>query len=684
MPKITSSPKRAADGFQLSQLNAPQKAAVKNIDSHMLVLAGAGSGKTRVITEKIAFLLMQHQVAAEKIVAVTFTNKAAQEMRKRIAARVGSQPAGELSISTFHTLGLGILRFAAHTLGYKAGFSIFDAQDSENLLQELLRDRAETYAGDERQAVWEISKLKSALLDPDQALKLASDEQKEACAKLYARYQRQLLAYNAVDFDDLILQPVRLLREDRKTQEYWSDRLRYLLVDEYQDTNSSQYELVRLLLGQHGRLTAVGDDDQSIYAWRGAQVKNLHRLTEDFPDLQLIKLEQNYRSTGRILKCANHLISHNPHHFEKKLWSELGVGDAVRVLPCSDPENEAEQIVSEILHFKFQKRCRYSDFAILYRGNHQSRLFESTLRLHNLPYKVSGGTAFFERTEIKDLLAYMRLIANSADDAALLRIINTPRREIGAGTLEKLGQFATEYHLGLLEAAQHPDIEVRLASAMRNRLTRFVDLILELNVLSRDESAYTVLKQLIERCSYSDWLLNSCKDKTVAETRLNNVQELLDWVYKVDQQQKNGLSVEDLVGKLALMDIIDRNEQEKDNDAIQLLTMHAAKGLEFPYVFLVGMEEGLLPHHSSTDDAAVEEERRLAYVGITRAQRTLCISFAQQRKMKGEIKLCQPSRFLNELPADDIQWEAREQIPEEEKLSRGNANLSSLRKLLND
>jgi ATP-dependent DNA helicase Rep len=637
-----------------------------------------------VITEKIASLLKKHQVEAEHIVAVTFTNKAAQEMRKRIASRVGAKPAKGLSISTFHTLGLGIMRFGAESLGYKRGFSIFDAQDSENLLQELLRDKDEAFAEDERAASWQISNLKSALLTPEQAIKLADDDQQLSLAKLYSRYQRQLLAYNAVDFDDLILQPVQLLRDNKKIQQYWRTRLRYLLVDEYQDTNSSQYELVKLLLGKQACLTAVGDDDQSIYAWRGAQAKNLKRLTEDYPELQLIKLEQNYRSSGRILKCANTLIANNPHHFDKKLWSELGIGDPVRVLPCADPEEEAEQVISEILHLKFQKRCKMRDFAILYRGNHQSRLFESALRMHDLPYKVSGGTSFFERAEIKDLLAYLRLIVNPADDAALLRIINTPRREIGANTLEKLGRLATQLGLSLYQTALMPEIETQLASAARKRLHRFIDWISELNIASRTESAHSVLKRVINECAYNDWLLNSCKDKTAAEKRINNVQDLLDWVQKIGQQQDNGINTEELVGRLALMDIIERNENEKELDAVQLLTIHAAKGLEFPYVFLVGAEEGLLPHRSSETDEAIEEERRLAYVAITRAQRTLCISFAQQRKAKGELTGCEPSRFLNELPADDLEWQGQQETPREEQLSRGNASLSSLRKLLDN
>lgn len=667
----------------ISKLNYPQRIAVETIDRHMLVLAGAGSGKTRVITEKIASLLQRHQIPGTQIVAVTFTNKTAQEMHKRIAGRVGGRLVSDLSISTFHTLGLGILRQGAKSLGYKKGFSIFDAQDSENLLRELLYDKSGTSTRDEREAAWQISGLKSTLISPEQAVKLAESDQQRFLANLYARYQRQLLAYNAVDFDDLILQPLRLLWENETVRNHWQSRLRYLLVDEYQDTNNGQYELVRLLIGSQARLTAVGDDDQSIYAWRGANIENLKRLNEDLPNLLLVKLEQNYRSSGRILKCANALIARNPRHFEKKLWSKLGIGEPLRVLSCDDPEHEAEQVISEILHTKFQKRCRLSDFAILYRSNHQSRPFESMLRIHNLPYRVSGGIAFFERTEIKDLLSYLRLVANPADDAALLRIINTPRREIGTGTLEKLGRFATERQLSLLDAMRSEELGICLGATACTRLHHFADWITEITTASRTESAYTVLKQVIEGCAYNDWLLNSCKDKTTAESRQNNVLELIDWTHKFVQKQDKATGTEELVGKLALMDIIERNESEKDWDAVQLLTLHAAKGLEFPHVFLVGAEEGLLPHHSCDNDQAIEEERRLAYVAITRAQHSLCISYSRQRRNRGEMRHCEPSRFLDELPVDDLEWPSRQQATPEEKRSRGNANLESLRKLIN-
>lgn len=661
----------------MNKLNPQQRTAVNNTHQHMLVLAGAGSGKTRVITEKIAHLLQQ--VDGKKIVAVTFTNKAAQEMKKRIAKVVGKKAAADVSISTFHTLGLNMMRHNPALLGYKPRFSILDSTDTQNILLELLRHQGSDI--DEQATGWKISNLKNALITPEQALKSATDEQEQSLAITYERYQQQLLAYNAVDFDDLILNAVKLLREHDSARNYWHERLGYLLVDEYQDTNASQYELIKLLLQGGAKLTAVGDDDQSIYAWRGAQPENLMRLNQDLPNLQIVKLEQNYRSSGRILKCANTVIANNPHHFEKKLWSELGYGDPVKILPCATAEDEAERIVAEILHLKFQRRSKNGDFAILYRGNHQSRLFESALRTHNLPYKVSGGTAFFERSEIKDILAYLRLIVNPDDDAAFLRIVNTPRREIGASSLEKLGSLAQDQHCSLYTAITDTDIS-SIASGPRKQLLRFADFINELAIASHSSSAAGTVNRLLDEIAYTDWLLNTAKDKAAGESRVKNVDDFIDWIKKVGERQEETFTLEMLVDRLALMDIIERSENDKETDAVQLMTLHAAKGLEFPHVYLVGIEEGSLPHHSSETDEAIAEERRLAYVGITRAQRSLTISFAQNRKQKGELRACEPSRFLQELPKDDLEWEGQENVSVEEKKERGNANLDSLRKML--
>ncbi|HEX5056307.1 MAG TPA: UvrD-helicase domain-containing protein [Gammaproteobacteria bacterium] len=661
----------------MTKPNPQQRRAITCSDRHLLVLAGAGSGKTRVITEKIAHLL-QKGAAPDSIVAVTFTNKAANEMRGRVAALVSREQAAALQISTFHTLGLNLLRKECRHLGYRPGMTILGPDDVQTVLQQILQRDSQGYDGDEKNLAWRISQFKNAMT-------VSSDTaDAQAMATLYQAYQQQIKAYNAVDFDDLILQPMLLLQNNAEVRARWQDRIRYLLVDEYQDTNGTQYEFVRLLLGAEAKLTAVGDDDQSIYAWRGAQPENMQRLIEDLPGLEVIKLEQNYRSTGCILKCANQLIGNNPHHFEKKLWSGLGYGDPVKVLSCDSAEDEAERVVNEIIHLKFQQSMRNRDFAILYRGNHQSRPFESMLRLHSIPYKVSGGTAFFDRAEIKDLLAYLRLVANSDDDAALLRIINVPRREIGASSLEKLAEIASANQTSLYLAIGLALADKNIVNPMRSRLAQFFDWMQEIKRAAGSEKAPAVLRRILNDTGYADWLRNSVKDKNAADSRLKNIEELTEWVQNLSRKQDEGLNVEELTAKLSLMDMLERREDSDELDAVQLMTLHAAKGLEFPWVCLAGFEEGLLPHHGSDSDEGIQEERRLAYVGITRARQQLLISHARTRKRQGEAAGCEPSRFLAELPADDLQWEGRNTGSSEEKRARGSANLNSLRNLLNN
>ncbi len=451
----------------MAELNRHQQEAVQTIDRPLLVLAGAGSGKTRVITQKIAYLIRQRLYAPRHITAVTFTNKAAREMKERVGQLLRHDNTRGLTVSTFHTLGLNILRREYQALDYKAGFSLFDAQDSESLIKELLHKKHLDDSAAASSLQWQISEWKNALLSPEQALSRAEDFFQVDAAYLYGEYQRSLKAYNAVDFDDLIGLPARLFNQHPAVLQYWQGRIRYLLVDEYQDTNSAQYSLVKNLVGVAGRLTVVGDDDQSIYAWRGARPENLAQLPEDFPTLKVIKLEQNFRSTGRILHAANQLIANNPHVFEKRLWSELGSGEPIRVLTCKNETDEAEKVVSEILHHRFTKGGRHSDYAILYRGNHQAKVFEKTLRAHNIPYYLSGGTSFFARSEIKDLMAYLRLLANPDDDAAFLRIVNVPRREIGPGTLEKLAGYAQQRGCPLFAACGELGLEQHLGEAPR-------------------------------------------------------------------------------------------------------------------------------------------------------------------------------------------------------------------------
>lgn len=664
------------------KLNPQQLAAVKTIDHPLLVLAGAGSGKTRVITEKIAYLV-KNGTAAKHIAAVTFTNKAAREMKSRVAKLLDAKQSGGLRVSTFHSLGLDMLRKDHKSLGYKANLTLFDEQDKATLLRSLCNqneanldtDKVDHYAA-------QIGQWKNAFVTPEQALTYA-DESAYPVAGLYRDYIRNLKAYNAVDFDDLILLPVLLLQQNPDILQKWQNKIRYLLVDEYQDTNLTQYQLVKLLAGNLGRFTVVGDDDQSIYAWRGAQPENLMQLQKDFTRLQVIKLEQNYRSTGRILKVANHLIANNPHTFEKRLWSELGYGDPLRVLSHKDDLVESQQIVTEIIHHKFKTGATYKDYAILYRGNHQSRLFERSLRENNIPYFISGSTSFFAYAEIKDILAYLRLFVNQNDDAAFLRIINTPRREIGSNTLEKLGEYANERHVSLFAASTEMGLSARLDEKARYRLEKFCHWVNDTADKMQRGDTFAVMNEFINQIGYEQWLKENSKTDSAAERKIKNVNELVEWLKRIANSDENTeKSLSEIVAKIMLMDILERNEEQEAAEQVSLMTLHAAKGLEFPHVFLIGMEENLLPHQNSIETGNIEEERRLAYVGITRAQRTLTFSYCTHRKRYGEVSECEPSRFLNELPTEDLEWVAKKKLDPEEQKQRGKASLAHLKTML--
>lgn len=661
-------------------LNPQQARAVKCIDGPMLVLAGAGSGKTRVITEKIAYLLGPCGISASHIAAVTFTNKAAEEMKSRVKSLVGSKASKGLRVSTFHRLGLNILHKEYAALDYKAGFTVFDTQDAISTLQELLSARGERGLDLAGRVQAQISSWKNDGLLPEQAIAAASDDSQLQAARAYVKYQRQLHAYNAFDLDDLILQPVALFRQRLDILENWQNSIHYLLVDEYQDTNAMQYELVKLLTAKRHCLTAVGDDDQSVYAWRGARPENLEQLSIDFPKLNVIKLEQNYRSCGRILKVANQLIRNNPHVYEKNLWSELGYGDPLRVIECSSENAEAERVCIELQSHKLQNNGRYRDYAILYRGNFQARLFEQQLRNLNIPYVVSGGLSFFDRTEIKDVTAYLRLLANPDDDAAFLRVINTPRRNIGSVTLEKIGRYATDRGVSLLTACGEVGLQSHVPASAIKHLDKFTDWLLRLAHRAEDDAASTIMQSLLDDIGFEGWLMEQSKDVETAERRWANVLELREWITRL-QKQEETRSLADLISRLSLMDILQRNKDERDVDGVQLMTLHAAKGLEFPHVFLVGFEEQLLPHATSIQQDTIEEERRLAYVGITRAQRTLTMTMAKTRKRYGERNICEPSRFIEELPQDELEWHggARQEKTTRDK---GKSHLAGLRAML--
>ncbi|KFI22345.1 DNA helicase Rep [Nitrosococcus oceani] len=666
----------------MPNLNPQQRLAVRHIDGPLLVLAGAGSGKTRVITHKIVYLIEQCHLSARSIVAVTFTNKAAREMKSRIGQLLTKGESRGLIVSTFHALGLHILRREHEVLRLKAGFSLLDAQDSRALICDLYQQEFSS-GGEESSFQWQISTWKNALVTPEEALCRASNDQEAIAAQLYAAYDRRLRAYNAVDFDDLIGLPVHLLTTRPEILSRWQNYFRYLLIDEYQDTNAAQYQLVKHLAGVRGAVTMVGDDDQSVYAWRGARPENLHQLKEDFPQLTVIKLEQNYRSTARILRVANQLISSNPHVFEKRLWSALGEGDSIRVLTCRDEHHEADRVVAELMYHRFKYRTACHDYAILYRGNYQSRPFERALRTHGIPYVLSGGTSFFERGEVKDIMAYLRLLANEDDDNAFLRVANTPRRGIGAVTLEKLAGYAALRGQSLLASGFELGLGEHLSGEALPRLRRFCEWVVDLADRGRRGDPVAVIKDLIADIDYRAWLDENCNDRRTAERRMANVEELVGWLERLYQRGDERRTLGDLVAEISLQDILERTQEKKDRDAVNLLTLHAAKGLEFPYVFMVGMEEELLPHRTSVEQGTLEEERRLAYVGITRAQRSLCFTMAEKRQQYGETILCEPSRFLSELPAADLQWE-REGIPRDpvERMERGQVHLANLREML--
>ncbi|MDX1713419.1 MAG: DNA helicase Rep [Halomonas venusta] len=677
---------------RIKGLNPRQQEAVRYIDGPCLVLAGAGSGKTSVITTKIAYLVQECGMSARKIAAVTFTNKAAREMKERVGQMLKGKEGHGLTVSTFHNLGLNIIRGELKTLGYKPGFSLFDPEDAKALLRDLMNKDAQVDAEQINAVQAKISTWKNDLVLPSDALSFAADDDEHFAARVYEAYVRHLKAYNAVDFDDLILLPVVLLQRDPEALARWRNKIHYMLVDEYQDTNVSQYLLVKLLMAERATFTVVGDDDQSIYAWRGARPENLVTLGEDFPRLKVVKLEQNYRSTGTILRAANTLIANNPHVYDKTLWSDMGDGAPIRVIVNRHEEAESERVASEILTRRIKEKAEWRDFAVLYRGNFQARLLELKLQHYQIPYKLSGGTSFFSRNEIKDTMAYLRLLINPADDNAFLRIVNVPRREIGPGTLEKLANYATERSISLFAACHELGLEQTLPTRAVERLSRFTHFIDGVRKRMDQDDAIAAIRDMLRDMDYEAWLYQNASAPTVAERRMANVWILIDQLEKSlnrdpedadDSTATETDGVEAAISRLVLRDILEQQAEEDDSDRVQLLTMHASKGLEFPHVYLMGLEEDLLPHRNAIEMETVEEERRLAYVGITRARRTLTLTLARQRKAYGELMDCQPSRFLDELPADDLEWEGRaDKEDPEKKQARGQNAIAGLRSLL--
>lgn len=642
----------------LACMNGAQREAVRYLDGPSLVLAGAGSGKTRVITGKIAYLIRTCGYSARQIVAVTFTNKAALEMQGRLSALLQKQQTRGLTVSTFHSLGVRFLREEYAAAGLKKGFSILDSQDCLGLIQSLIAttDRARLKAVQQRISLW-----KNALVTPDQAAHLADSPQALEAVHTYHSYQATLQAYQSVDFDDLILLPCQVLGESEETRQKWQHRMGYLLIDEYQDTNQCQYQLLKHLTGSRAMFTAVGDDDQAIYGWRGATIENLARLQHDYPELRLIKLEQNYRSTQRILNAANQVIASNPKLFEKTLWSEHGTGEAITVTRMDGELAEAQSVAMRLSAARVEKQAHWRDFAVLYRSNQQSRVMEQALRDLRIPYTVSGGQSFFDKAEVRDVLAYLRVLANDADDPAFIRAVTTPRRGIGQATLQAIGQYASQRDLSMRQASSEQGLFAILPTRQGEALTGFINFIERFEARAmkppRQEPVARLLDELMLAIGYENHLYDVASDDRAAQSRWQTVLDLLEWLK--GRAQESDWSLVELVQHVALVTMLDRQTDEAP-DAVTLSTLHASKGLEFPHVFLVGVEEGLLPHlgKSTADDVVsdlavevgrIEEERRLMYVGITRAQRSLHLTWCARRRRQREERVCEVSRFVAEM-----------------------------------
>ncbi len=627
-----------------ANLNDKQQEAMRYTQGPLLVLAGAGSGKTSVITQKIAYLVQECRIPAHRITAVTFTNKAAREMKERVTRHLSKEQSKGLSVSTFHTFGLNLLRIELKHTPLKNNFSILDADDCKRILMDLMhRDNLANADSKEliAKAMKKISDWKNDLILPEQAHVTCETEEDVHLAHLYQLYERNLRAYNAVDFDDLIVLPTRLLQDNAEVRDKWQNRVRYLLVDEYQDTNTAQYMMVKLLVGVMGQFTAVGDDDQSIYAWRGAKPENMALLKDDFPRLKVVKLEQNYRSTNVILNAANAVIGNNPHIFEKALWSDKGRGEAIRVITCRNDDDEAERVVKDLITHKLMNGKNWKDYAVLYRGNFQSRVIETQLRQMQIPYKLSGGQSFFARAEIKDIMSYLRLIINPEDDSAFLRIINTPKRAIGPVTLEKLGLFAQENHLSLLGASADQRLAMVLPKKAMSQLHEFAEFIQRFTEELHDhDDPVPLVRQFINEAGYVDYIRENAATPAQEKSKFDNIESLYSSIQNLINKAEDvdDRNIESAIRKLVLIDMLEQQQEEQDQDKVNLLTLHAAKGLEFPYVYMMGLEEELLPHRNSIASETIEEERRLMYVGITRAKQGLTMTLAEQRKNGGQMK----------------------------------------------
>ena len=638
-------------------LNESQKTAINYVSGPCLILAGAGSGKTKVIINKIIHLIKQYNYNPSQIAAITFTNKAACEMKSRILNILPSKITNKIKISTFHSLGLEIIKSELKLLNIKSGFSIFDEQDQIAILQEIVLTKDRNFLYRIRQA---ISNWKNKLFNPDQAKKYSTSFQELKFSDYYKLYNTYLNSSNTLDFDDLIFLPTILFKNNKLSRERWNRKIKYLLVDEYQDTNFIQYELIKLLSMKSSNFTLVGDDDQSIYSWRGANVNNFLSLKRDYPCLHTIVMQRNYRSSGRILKVANKLIENNSHTFRKKLFSNFSYGSVIQIISASNEEDEANLILEKIYADKTTNKTQYKDYAILYRSNYQVKVFEKVLVKFKIPYYILANTSFFSRSEIKDLLAYLKLIVNPNDDISFLRIINKPLRGIGIITLTKLKKWGKERNKSLFYASLDVGLKFILPTYNFKKLQEFVCFI-EKITYQIQLNPIKILKTLVIETKYEEWLSKNCVDFKLRTECVNNIKILFDWIIDELKQKINNSKtftmkfLSEIISGFVIQNSLNEN-LKNESDYIQLMTLHASKGLEFLYVFMIGMEEGILPHHRSVTNNDIDEERRLTYVGITRTKKELFLSYARKRSKYGIIVNTTPSRFLLELPKSDLSW----------------------------
>lgn len=644
-------------------LNEEQKIAVETIEGPVLILAGAGSGKTKALTHRIANIL-NNDVAPWSILAITFTNKAAKEMKNRVVELIGSE-ANNIWISTFHSMCVNILRRDIHHLGYSRNFTILDTTDQLNVIKQIMKElNIDTKDFEPKAILSTISNAKNELITPEMYAKTADNFYQEKVLEVYEKYQERLKVNNSVDFDDLIMLTVLLFQKSPETLDFYQKKFRYIHVDEYQDTNKAQYMLVKMLAGYHNNICVVGDTDQSIYKWRGADIGNILSFEEDFKDTKTIFLEQNYRSTKNILAVANAIIKNNTKRKKKKLWTDNPTGNEIILNRANNERDEAYYIAEKIIN-GVQDNREYRDYAILYRTNAQSRTIEEIFIKSSIPYKIFGGTKFYDRKEIKDIMAYMRLVVNLDDDISLRRIINNPKRGIGVTTLEKISEYATTHGLSLFGAIKTID-SIGLGASTSNKISQFAEMIINLSQIKDDLTVTDITERILVETGYSAELE---KEKSLeAESRIENLNELLSVTKEFENNNENA-TLEDFLSDVALVSDIDNTERDVDN-VVTFMTLHSAKGLEFPIIFITGLEEGIFPHNRALiDKEEMEEERRLAYVGITRAKEELNISHASTRMLFGRTQMNAPSRFIDELP-EELVYDVRKEERKARRIKR--------------